>query len=121
MNKNEVKDKLSILYSGNVISKNALNVTLKTYDYLSNYLNKGVINDSEMFWTHMSMALTRIERGEDEDGPSNDIVNEVEKTPYKKDIEEIIDFINSEISGKLPSGELLYFYLHLHRVFETNN
>lgn len=120
VNSIQVKEKLTILLTSSVITQKAFHVTLNTFDYLSKKFKKEVIDNSEMFWTHMSMALTRMERGECEDGPSNTIMNEVNETPYKEDIEEIINHINSLVGQELPEGERVYFYLHLHRVIESN-
>ncbi|WP_440097042.1 PRD domain-containing protein [Bacillus paralicheniformis] len=133
MNQIQLEEKLSILLTSRVITKNAFNTTLNTFVFLSKKLKKEVIKDSEMFWTHMAMALTRIERGESEESPAIAIINEVYETPYKNAIEEVIDCIHYKnaieevidcihsLAGlELPEGERVYFYLHLHKVIESN-
>jgi transcriptional antiterminator len=120
VNQIQLEEKLSILLTSRVITKNAFNTTLNTFVFLSEKLKKEVIKDSEMFWTHMAMALTRIKEGESEEVPANAIINEMYETPYKSAIEEVIDFIHSLAGLELPEGELVYFYLHLHKVIESN-
>ncbi|MFC8150457.1 PRD domain-containing protein [Bacillus paralicheniformis] len=120
MNQIQLEERLSILLSSRVITRNAFNTTLNTFVFLSKKLKKEVIKDSETFWTHMAMALTRIEKGESEESPANAIINEVYETPYKNAIEEVIDFIHSLAGLELPEGERVYFYLHLHKVIESN-
>ncbi|MDA1477122.1 PRD domain-containing protein [Bacillus changyiensis] len=120
MNRIQLEDKLVILLGSGVVTKDAFHLSLNTFDFISKKLEKEVIENSDMFWTHMSLALTRVERGEYEDGPSNPIMIEVGETPYQKDIEDIITYINSQLDQDLPEGEQAYFYLHLHRVLEFN-
>ncbi|MGG4324511.1 PRD domain-containing protein [Bacillus sonorensis] len=120
MNRRQVEENLEILTAGHAVTKNVVSATLNTFDFLAGKLKKQVIEDSDMFWTHMSMALARLERGECEDEPPNDIINEVYETPYQNMIEEVIDYIDSQAVQELPEGERAYFYLHLHRVIECN-
>ncbi|WP_337018912.1 PRD domain-containing protein [Oceanobacillus massiliensis] len=120
MLKSEMDTKLSILLENGVITNNAYVVTNQTFDYLSEQYRKKSLDASEMFWTHMSMALTRIERGESLEGPSEEIMKEIKQTPYKEDIDEIIDFINTKLDQKLPKEEQDFFYIHLHGVVDNN-
>lgn len=120
MDKKQVSEKLTILLSSNVISENSYAVTLKTFDFLSKKYNKKTLEDSDMFWTHMCMALTRIERGDSIEGPPENILGELNQTPYKAVIEEVINYVNSQITEELPQEESSYFFLHLHRVIDSN-
>lgn len=119
MKKSELCAKLSVLLENGIITNNAYVVTDKTIDYLLEKYKKKSLSDSEMFFTHMSMALTRMERGEYLEGPSEEIMKEINQTPYKEDIDEIISFVNSQLHQKLPKEEQDFFYLHLHWVVEN--
>ncbi|MBU5268077.1 PRD domain-containing protein [Virgibacillus proomii] len=120
MERLEIQGKLNILLTNQVITQNASDITLSTYDFLTKKFNVKIIQDSEMFWTHLCMALTRIERGEEIEGPPEAILKEIDTMSHKETIEEIITYVDSQISKKLPSEEKNYFYLHLHRVIESN-
>ncbi len=115
-----MNEKLNVLLENNVITHNAFSLTNQTFDLLSKKFKKESLDHSEMFWTHMCMALTRIERGEALEGPSEMIMQEINQTPYKEDIEEIISFVNVHFDLKLPKEEEDFFYLHLHGVIENN-
>ncbi|MFU0789292.1 MAG: PRD domain-containing protein [Virgibacillus proomii] len=116
----EIQEKLNILLTNQVIIQNASDITLSTYDFLTKKFNVKIIQDSEMFWTHLCMALTRMERGEQIEGPPAAILKEIDTMPHKEAIDEIITYVNSQINKKLPNEERNYFYLHLHRVIESN-
>ncbi|CEI80899.1 PRD domain protein [Oceanobacillus oncorhynchi] len=120
MEKQEMKIKLNILLETETITNIAYDVSNKTFDYLSGKYKKQSLDGSDMFWTHLCMALTRIERGETLEGPSENIMKEINQTPYKDDIEEIISFVNAQLNQKLPKEERDFFYLHLHGVIENN-
>ncbi|MFD1414508.1 PRD domain-containing protein [Oceanobacillus jeddahense] len=120
MNKLEMNKKLTILLDGQIITKQAYDVTNQTYDYLAAKFNKEPIENSDMFWTHLCMALTRIENGEELEGPSQAIVDDIYQTPYKEEIKEVIEYVKHKFHHELPREEQDYFYLHLHGVMENN-
>ncbi|GGP07612.1 MULTISPECIES: PRD domain-containing protein [Oceanobacillus] len=120
MNKLEMNKKLTILLNGQIITKQAYDVTNQTYDFLAAKLKKEPIENSEMFWVHLCIALTRIKKGEELEGPSREVVNDIYQTPYKEEIKEVIEYIKHQFHYELPKEEQDYFYLHLHGVIENN-
>lgn len=112
--------KLNILLENGVITEDAFNITNKTFDFISDQYEKESLEGSEMFWTHMCMALTRIERGETLEKPSEMIMQEINQTPFKTDIDKIITFVNAHLATGLPEEEVDFFYLHLHGLVEKN-
>ncbi|MCT1902030.1 PRD domain-containing protein [Oceanobacillus sojae] len=120
MNKVEMNKKLTILLDGQIITQQAYDVTNQTYDFLAAKFNKEPIENSEMFWIHLCMALARIEKGEELEGPSQAVVDDIYQTPYKEEIKEVIEFVKDQLHHELPKEEQDYFYLHLHGVIENN-
>jgi hypothetical protein len=120
LNKTEMNQKLDILKENRIITEMAYAITNSTFDLLSEKYRKQELIESDMFWTHMSMALTRIEKGEPVEGPPEIIVQEIRQTPYKHDIEAVILFVNAQFTQEIPLEEQDYFYMHLHRVIENN-
>jgi hypothetical protein len=120
LKKNELNQKLDILKENKIITDSAYVITNDTFDLLSEKYGKEDLTDSDMFWTHMCMALTRIEQGESIEGPMEEIVREIRQTPYKSEIEEIITFVKSRFHHEIPKEEQDFFYLHLHQVLDKN-
>lgn len=120
MKKDELNQNLTILKENKIITDSAYAITKDTYDFLSEKYNKEDLTDSNMFWTHMCMALTRIEQGESIEGPMEEIVMEIRQTPYKVEIEEIITFVQTRFQHEIPKEEQDFFYLHLHQVLDKN-
>lgn len=120
MNKVEMNQKLDILKDNKIITDLAYDITNETFDLMSEKYKKTDLSDSDMFWTHMCMALTRIQRDESIEGPLEMIMVEIRQTPYKNEIEEIITFVNNQFHQEIPKEEQDYFYLHLHQVLDKN-
>lgn len=120
LNKSEMNIKLDILKENMVITEIAYEITNSTFDLLVDKYGKHELSDSDMFWTHMSMALTRIEKGEPVEGPPEAIVQEIRQSPHKNEIEEVILFINSKFGQEIPNEEQDYLFMHLHRVIDNN-
>ena len=115
-----MNDKLIVLKENQIISEKAYEITNLAFEFLSEKLKSKYLAESDMFWTHMSMALTRIENGEPVEGPSELIVNEIKKSPFRNEIEEIISFVDLKFGIAIPQEEKDFLYLHLHRVLENN-
>ncbi|GIN87365.1 hypothetical protein J6TS2_37510 [Heyndrickxia sporothermodurans] len=120
LNKTEMNIKLNLLKENKVISETAYSITNNTFDFLVDKYKQHELSDSDMFWTHMSMALTRIEKHEPVEGPPEVIVQEIRQSPYKNEIEEVILFVSSKLGQEIPKEEQDYFYMHLHRVIDNN-
>lgn len=58
----ELKERLDILLTSDVISTKAADVALEAFIHLQSSLKKKDIDQAEMLFTHLPMALSRIEK-----------------------------------------------------------
>ncbi|PLR77061.1 PRD domain-containing protein [Bacillus sp. V3-13] len=120
MDKAELNERLELLLSGGVITAEAAAITGKAFENLGSMMNKTAILQSEMLFTHLASALTRLERGEKIEGPPEALLNEVSRTGFTEKIEKEIEFIERQFGNALPVEEKNYLHLHYASVFQQN-
>lgn len=121
MNQAELEERLEIMKSSDVISETAAWVSIKAFNHLTSILNQNDLKQGEMLFTHLSTALTRLERGEDIEAPPGALLQEAKAAGFSEKAEEQIHFIE-EVAGKsLPQAEKDYLHLHYATVFQQNS
>lgn len=120
MDRAELNERLELLQSAGVITEVAADITTKAFENLASIINKKEILQSEMLFTHLSSALTRLEKGEKIDGPPEELLAEFKETGFTDDIEKEIDYIESHFGAILPVEEKNYLYLHYATVLQQN-
>lgn len=120
MNLEEYKLRLQLLLEQDVITSEAHEVGLKAFNKFANELNKTDISQAEMLFTHLPMALTRIENGEEVDAPAPEIMREIEESSYYELAKEHVAFIEDLWKKPLPKGEQEYLYMHYTTVLNSN-
>lgn len=120
MNKIELRERLELLCSTDVISEVAATVADDAFDHLAKELDQAVIAQSEMLFTHLPTALTRLERGEKIEGPPEALLNEAKGAGFVEKVNNEIDFIEARFNHSLPDAEKDYLHLHYATVFQQN-
>lgn len=120
MNLEQLKDRLQILVLGNVISKPACEVTVRAFDYLVTELKTEDLQQSEMLFTHLPSAITRIGEGETVEGPSSEIMKEVRNSDYYSTAENHIKNIEQIWGHTLPEEEKAFLSMHYTTIIKAN-
>lgn len=120
MNATELKERLTILAENNVISFRSADLTTKAFAQLQQVLHTDNIQASEMLFTHLPSAITRIERGEEIGAPMPEILTEMKSSKYYSEVVQQINLIESLHGDKLPQEELDYLMIHYTNVFQQN-
>ncbi|WP_042224038.1 PRD domain-containing protein [Oceanobacillus manasiensis] len=120
MNREQLKDRLHILALGDVISKPACEVTIKAFDHLLTELKTEDLEQSEMLFTHLPSAITRIGEGETLEGPSSEIMKEVRNSNYYPTAENHIKNIEHIWGHTLPEEEKAFLSMHYTTIIEAN-
>lgn len=120
MNLQEYKERLTILLNQEVISEKSSNVALMAFKELLKLLNKTKIEQGEMLFTHLPMALTRISKGETVEGPAKEIVDEIKHSPYFTMAKSQVESIEKYWCDPLPQEEKEYLYMHYSTVININ-
>lgn len=120
MNTTQLKERLTILAENNVISFRSADLTTKAFAQLQQVLRKQEIHASEMLFTHLSTAITRIERGEEIGAPMPEILAEIKASKFYSEVVQEVKFIESLHGYKLPQEEWDYLMIHYTNVFQQN-
>lgn len=120
MNVNELMERLTLLREGDVITAEAARVTREAFEHLVKLTGNAELAESEMLFTHLASALTRLERREVIAGPPAEILAEIMDNPYKMDAEKEIKFIEKRAGATLPEEEHQYLHLHYAMVLPQN-
>lgn len=120
MNFQEYKERLNILVEQEVIVPKSYDVALMAFYELLKKLKKTEVDHAEMLFTHLPMALTRISKGEDVEGPSEDVVNEIRDSEHFGLSEGQVNLIENQWGTSLPKGEKDYLHLHYTIVLKEN-
>ncbi|GGE55320.1 hypothetical protein GCM10011391_37930 [Pullulanibacillus camelliae] len=120
MDKIELDERLALLQETEVITDKAVTVTVRTFERLARLLAKEDIVQGEMLFTHLSSAITRLERGEEIVGPSPEVLQQVKAAGYSDRTECEIAFIEQQYGNPLPDEEKNYLHLHYATVFQLN-
>ncbi|MBV7509463.1 PRD domain-containing protein [Bacillus sp. sid0103] len=109
-------ERLDILFMSDTITENAKKVCERT-------IEKFVAPEEEekhaMLITHLAMAVTRIEKGEELHSPSEVIMNEVTQSPYFSQAQENVAWVESVLEGELPNEERQYLLMHFVSVLNS--
>ncbi|WLR55383.1 PRD domain-containing protein [Mesobacillus subterraneus] len=120
MNTNELKERLKILAENNVISYRSSDLARQAFTQLQQVLHIEDIQASEMLFTHLPSAITRIERGEEIGAPMPEILAEIKTSKYYQDAMQQTKFIEKLHGYKLPQEEWDYLLIHYTNVFQQN-
>jgi len=120
MNLTQLKERLQILAENNVISFRAKELTTQAFTHLQQKLNTDDIQNSEMLFTHLPTALTRIERGEEIGAPMPEILTEIKASKYYSEVVQQVNFIESLYGSNLPTEEMDYLIIHYTNVYQQN-
>ncbi|MTW86044.1 PRD domain-containing protein [Virgibacillus dakarensis] len=120
MNLEAYRERLQLLLEQKVITTEAHDVALTAFKQLMDSVGKTDIDQAEMLFTHLPMALTRMEAGEEVEKPAPEIFREVEQSSYFELAKEQIAFIEDLQKKPLPQGEKEYLYMHYTTVLNTN-
>ncbi|MGG3467303.1 PRD domain-containing protein [Neobacillus pocheonensis] len=120
MDRVELKERLELLLPAGVISEKAADITTRAFENLASIMNKTDILQSEMLFTHLPSALTRLEKGEKIEGPPEAFLDEVKEAGFMDLVEKEINFIEKEFEMILPIEEKNYLLLHYTSVFQQN-
>ena len=120
MNLTQLKERLKILAENNVISFRSAELTTQASTQLQQALHSDNIPNSEMLFTHLSTAITRIERGEEIGAPMPEILTEIKTSKYYSEVVQQVNFIESIYGSNLPTEELDYLMIHYTNVYQQN-
>ncbi|WP_164217176.1 PRD domain-containing protein [Virgibacillus sp. YIM 98842] len=120
MDVKELKRRLDMLLKGDVISQCASKVTETAFRHLLDELKADKIEQAEMLFTHLPTALTRMDKEEDLEGPSEEIMKEVKASSYFTKAVKQIDMIEKEWGKALPSEERDFLAMHYTNVIQLN-
>jgi hypothetical protein len=120
MNKEELKERLSIFLLAKTITDEAAQVTEKAFDYLTQSLNQDNILQGEMLFTHLPLALTRLYTREEIEAPPEAVLNEAKQTVHLKKVLDEILYIEKQWGRELPIEEKGYLIIHYSVIFQAN-
>lgn len=120
MNLQELKNRLDILLDQGVIVNHAYTVTISAYKQVLDLLNTENVEQGEMLFTHLPMALTRINNGETVEGPENEMMKEVESSRNYPKARQLLVSIEKNWGDALPQEEGNFLKLHFTNVFNIN-
>jgi PRD domain len=116
----ELNERLDILLTSAVITKKAAEVAAGAFIHLQSTLKKNEIDQAEMLFTHLPMALSRIEKEEKVEAPHPDLLTEVKNSPYSAQAGREIDYVQTLWSERLPQEELDYLLIHYATLLQLN-
>src|SRR5699024_11812001 len=105
----ELEERLQVLLDGDAITDTSHQITIQVFEELKKRLNRQDIVQAEMLFTHLPMALTRIDEGESVEGPNDDIMEEIRLSPYFEVAEELVAYIDRK-STRLNSSHVSISY-----------
>ncbi|MDY0406733.1 PRD domain-containing protein [Virgibacillus sp. 179-BFC.A HS] len=120
MNLIELKKRLQMLEEQHVITPKARHIALLSFEKLLHVLNVEDIYQAEMLFTHLPMALTRIEKGEKVESPVEEVLNEVRNSEHFSEAEKQVACIEKEWESSLPCEEKNFLYMHYTNVINLN-
>lgn len=120
MNLQEYQVRLTILLEQEVITEKSSDVSLLAFKELLKVIEKTDIEQAEMLFTHLPMALTRISKGETLEGPADEIIADITNSPYFSIAESQVSWIEENWNQALPQEEKNFLYLHYSNVFNIN-
>ncbi|SHH24884.1 PRD domain-containing protein [Virgibacillus chiguensis] len=121
MNVQDLKDRLNLLLEKCLIKQKEYDIATIAFERLLKMLNKHDIEQAEMLFTHLPMALSRIEKGEEVEKPAVELMKEVKNSNYFPLAKEHVFFIENKWGAPLPEGEKEFLYMHYTNVINLNS
>lgn len=111
-----MKERLNILLENNVISKSAYDLTIAIFTeyFESKELSEEKLN---LFFTHLAMALGRLENGNPIDYLDENLYGEVKSSENFEEVKDFWEKISKEKNFELAESENGYIHLHLCNIF----
>ncbi|ALX47824.1 PRD domain-containing protein [Lentibacillus amyloliquefaciens] len=116
----ELENRLNILLEQEVIDEHAYAVTIDAYKEVINLLNIERLEQGEMLFTHLPMALTRIGNGEEVEGPDSGMMQEVKNSSNYPKAKSLLGFVERNWVKSLPQEEKDFLKLHFTNVLNIN-
>lgn len=116
----QLKERLDILLASEVITTKAADVTVEAFTHLQIYLKKEELDQAEMLFTHLPMALSRIEKDEKVEAPHPDMLTEVKNSHHASQASIEIEYVQSLWKESLPQEELDYLLIHYATILQIN-
>ena len=120
MNLHQYTDRLNILLEQDVITGQSMDVGLAAFEELLKVLNTTEIEQGELLFTHLPMALSRIAKGEEVEGPNQEIMDDIKGSHSYPTAKEQVKLIEYRWGSRLPTGEKDYLYMHYTTVLNLN-
>ncbi|MDF1510040.1 PRD domain-containing protein [Robertmurraya sp. DFI.2.37] len=121
MNLEEYNVRLKILLEQNVISAKAHDLAFLAFKELLGELNREDIEQAEMLFTHLPMALERSTEGKVVEGPSPEIMKEIFQSEQFPIAKAQVEFIETNWGKPIPEEEKNYLYMHYTTVLNLNH
>ncbi|WP_409271289.1 PRD domain-containing protein [Neobacillus sp. SCS-31] len=115
-----LEERLSILLDSEVITEKSAKICLDAFQRLVRRLGAENIEGSEMLFTHLPTAISRIERGEEIEGPIPELMEEVRQSEWFNEAMAEIRYLETIHGKPLPPEEIDYLLLHYTTVFSQN-
>lgn len=120
MSPNDLKERLQILLEQHVIDRKEYDIAIAAFDRLLMAVNKNELQQAEMLFTHLPMALSRIENGEKVEEPDRAIISEVQNSAVFPLAKKQVSSIEKKWGGELPKGEKEFLYMHYVNIINLN-
>ncbi|KKO51035.1 PRD domain-containing protein [Paenibacillus sp. DMB20] len=104
-----LRERLDILFSTNTISPNAMKICQAT---IEKFIDEGNEKKYRKLVTHLAMAITRIERGEELNAPPEHIMKEIRQSPHFSQAYTNVTWIETQMGQKLPEEEREFLIMH---------
>lgn len=115
-----LKQRIQILYHGNVISKEVAEFVEYTIDVMKEQLPELCEEKSEMFTTHLAMAAQRICEGKIAEALDDGIWKEVTSSEQFQRANEFYEKIILKPVVDFPESEKQYLLLHICNILNEN-
>jgi transcriptional regulatory protein LevR len=106
---NALQKRLQILHSAGSITNQAEAICQKT---IQKFVNEKNENKYTMLITHLAMAITRLEKEQELYPPPEDIMSEVYSSPFIKEAQQRVDWLEQEMDCRLPQEEKEFLLMH---------
>jgi transcriptional regulatory protein LevR len=106
---NTLQKRLQILQSAGSITDQAEAICQKT---IQKYVTEKNENKYTMLITHLAMAVTRMEKEQELFPPPEEIMNEVYGSPFIKEADQKVEWIENELKRPLPQEEREFLLMH---------
>jgi len=114
-----ITDRIATLKTSGVISSEVADAAMKAVDWLKNNHIDTETDNCQMFVTHLAMSLERITRGEQVEGLSQEMMEEVRSSKGYPAAVEFTQYLEQLVGKQLPVEERDYILLHLAVLIEV--